>query len=108
LVLARRTGDRFQLPAALASVGTAALVLGDLARAEDHLAAADAHEREVRPGTPSSFFLEELRIARAAVTAARGDQARARAERDIALRYFEDQDISVSPTSQLLIDRYLD
>ena len=87
--------------------GEAALLSGELDKANELLAAADDAERATRPGTPSSFRLEELRLARAAVSAAKGDDPHAGGEVEVALRYFTDHGITLPPSTQLLYDRYL-
>jgi uncharacterized protein HemY len=107
LELARATNDRYQLPYVLTHAGQAALLLGDLDRADQLLASAEVAERETRPTEASSFQLEEIRLARAAVSAANGERTRAAAESEIALRFFEDHGMTIPTTSQLLYDRFL-
>jgi predicted ATPase/class 3 adenylate cyclase len=107
LELARATNDRFQLPYVLTHAGQAALLLGDLDRADELLGSAEAAERETRPTPTSSFQLEEIRLARAAVSAAKGEPTRPAAESGIALRFFEEHGMAIPATSQLLYDRFL-
>jgi hypothetical protein len=107
LELARATNDRFQVPYALTNAGAAALLLDDLDKADQLLASADAAERETRPATVSSFLLEEIRLARAAVAAAKGEHTHPAAESQIALRFFAEHGMTVPATSQLLYDRFL-
>jgi tetratricopeptide (TPR) repeat protein len=107
LELARATNDRFQLPYVLTHAGQAALLLGDLDKADRLLASAEAAERETRPTPASSFQLEEIRLARAAVSGAKGERTRAAAESEIALRFFEEHGMTIPTTSQLLYDRFL-
>jgi tetratricopeptide (TPR) repeat protein len=107
LQLARETNNREVLPYALARVGQAALLHGDLDQADDHLRHADHVEREVRPSTErTSFFLEEIRLTRAALAAAQGDTERARNERDTALKFFEEHHLTVPPAARILLKRY--
>ena len=107
LSLAHGTHDRFQLPFALYHLAQASLVLGDLDHAADYVEQADLREREVRPPTKTSAFLEEIRLTRAAIAAAGGDIALAKTERDTALQFFADHDLSLTGTARLLADRYL-
>jgi tetratricopeptide (TPR) repeat protein len=107
LELARATNDRYQLPYVLTHAGQAALLLGDMDRADQLLASAEAAERETRPTPASSFQLEEIRLARAAVSAAKGERTRPAAESEIALRFFEEHGMTIPTTSQLLYDRFL-
>ena len=82
-------------------------MLGDLDHAADYVEQADLREREVRPPTETSAFLEEIRLTRAAIAAARGDIALAETERETALQFFADHDLTVTGTNRLLVDRYL-
>jgi len=107
LTLARGTNDRFALPSVLYHLAQASLVLGDLDHAADHIEQADLREREVRPPAETSAFLEEIRLTRAAIAAARGEIALAETERETALQFFADHDLSVTGTDRLLVDRYL-
>lgn len=107
LQLARDTDDRFGLPYALYHLAQASLLLGDYDRAEDCLEEADLKEREVRPPTDTSPFLEEMRLMRAALAAARGDTEQAEAERETALRFFAENDLAVTGAERVLVDRYL-
>jgi predicted ATPase/class 3 adenylate cyclase len=107
LCLARGTNDRTSLPSVLYQLAQASLVLGDLDRAADYVEQADLKEREVRPPTDTSAFLEEIRLTRAAIASARGDTELARSERETALQFFADHDLTVTGTDRLLVDRYL-
>ncbi len=107
LRLAREANDRYSLPWVLFRIGQAALLLGDLDRAADHLQQAEQAEREVRPRTETSSFFEEIRLLHAALAAARGDTERARTERETALRFFADHNLTVPAAERVLFDRYL-
>jgi len=107
LGLARGTNDRFALPSVLYHLAQASLVLGDLDHAADYIEQADLREREVRPPTETSAFLEEIRLTRAAIAAARGNIALAESERETALQFFADHDLSVTGTDRRLVDLYL-
>lgn len=107
LRLARETNDRSGLPYALYNLAQAALLLGDLDGAAEYVQQADLMEREVRPPTETSTFLEEIRLTRAAIASARGDTELAQKERESALQFFADHELTVAGAEQLLLDRYL-
>jgi predicted ATPase/class 3 adenylate cyclase len=107
LRVAREIDDRFGLPYVFFYLAQASLMLGDLDRAADCLEQADLSEREVRPPSDTSAFLEEIRLTRAAIASARGDKELARTERDVALQFLADNNLSITGTDRLLVERYL-
>jgi predicted ATPase/class 3 adenylate cyclase len=107
LALVRQTDDQLAFCGALILGGQVELLRGHAGAADALLAEAEEHElNEIAPGGTSPD-LEDIRLLRAAATAARGDTAAGRAAHDRAANALEASGHSIQPATQKIVSRIL-